>query len=90
MPGSWTRFILAVPLILFFAVHRPIGKSQSLASVTGRGGTVTAVLSLFSLVPIPLLFGMVTELITLTIAMLWVHLGAMALLVLIVWKMPDD
>jgi archaellum biogenesis protein FlaJ (TadC family) len=46
--------------------------------------------SLLGLVPIPLLFGMGAELIALTTAMLWVHLGAMALLVLLVWKMPDD
>lgn len=89
-PGIWTRFLLAVPLSFFFAVYWPIGKAQSLASAPGRGGAVTAVLSLFGLVPIPLLFGMVAERITLTTAMLWVHLGAMALLVLLVWKMPDD
>ena len=89
LPGAWTRFTLAIPLSFFFAVYWPIGKAQSLASVPGRGGTLTAVLSVFGLVPIPLLFGMFAEVVTLTLAMLWVHMGAMVLLVLIIWKMPD-
>ena len=90
LPGIWTRFILAIPLNFLFTVFWPIGKGQSLASVPGRGGTVTAVHSLMGLVPIPLLFGLLAESITLTTAMLWVRAGAILVMMLIAWRLPES
>lgn len=90
MPGIAMRFLLALPLGFLEAVLWPIGKAQSLASVPGRGGTVTAVQSLMGLIPIPLLFGLLAETVTLTTAMLWVLVGATISLILIVWFMPSN
>jgi MFS transporter, FSR family, fosmidomycin resistance protein len=88
LPGIWPRFVLAVPLNFLLAVFWPIGKAQSLASVPGRGGTITAVQSLTGFVPIPLLFGLLAEWITLTWAMYWVFTAAIAVLLLLAWRMP--
>lgn len=90
LPGIWTRFVLAIPLNLLFTAFWPIGKAQSLASVPGRGGTVTAVTSLLGLVPIPLLFGILAEVTTLPSAMLWVSLGALAMLFALGLRLPDS
>lgn len=89
LPGVGTRFLLAIPLNFLFAVLWPIGRAQSLASVPGRAGAVTALTSTFALVPLPLLFGLLAEAMTLTAAMLLVQTGALLLLGLLVWRMPE-
>ncbi len=88
LPGAATRFLLALPLNFLLAVFWPIGRAQSLTSVPGRAGTVTALNSLFALVPLPLLFGLLAEAITLTAATVFVQIGALLLLALLVWRMP--
>lgn len=90
LPGVAPRFLLALPLNFLFAVFWPIGRAQSLASVPGRAGTVTALNSTFAVLPLPLLFGLLAEAITLTTATLVVQVGALLLLALLVWKMPAD
>jgi FSR family fosmidomycin resistance protein-like MFS transporter len=90
LPGIVTRFILLVPLSFLFSVYWPIGKAQSLASVPGRGGTITAVDSLLGFVPIPLLFGLLAEWITLSKAMLWVLMGATIVLIAVIWRLPPE
>jgi MFS family permease len=88
LPGIWSRFLIAIPLNFLAAVFWPIGRGQSLASVPGKAGTITAVSSLFGAIPLPLLFGLLAEAITLTAAMLWVSLGALLLLLLLVLMAP--
>lgn len=90
LPGVWTRFVLALPLNFLLAVFWPVGKSQSLASIPGKGGAVTAVHSLTALVPVALFFGLLAEAITLTGAMLVVQVGAMAVLLLLGWLLPQS
>lgn len=89
LPGAGARFLLALPLNFLLAVFWPIGRAQALASVPGRGGTVTALTSLFGLVPLPLLFGLLAEAITLTAAILVLQVGALLLLALLVRRMPE-
>jgi FSR family fosmidomycin resistance protein-like MFS transporter len=89
LPGIWTRFVLTVPLNFLMAVFWPVGKSQSLASMPGKGGAVTAVHSMMALVPVALFFGLLAEAITLTGAMLVVQVGAMVVMVVVSWLMPD-
>jgi MFS transporter, FSR family, fosmidomycin resistance protein len=86
-PGIWVRFALMIPLSFFFAVLWPIGKAQSLAAVPGKAGTVTAVYSLMGFVPLPLLFGLLAEVVGLTTAMLWVGTGATVLMLVVVHLM---
>lgn len=86
--GVWTRFALAIPINFFVAVFWPIGKGQSLGSVPGRAGTVTAVRSLFGFLPLSLLFGLLADQIELTTAILWVSIGALLVLGLVIWRIP--
>jgi hypothetical protein len=72
------------------AVFWPIGKSQSLASIPGKGGAITAIHSLTSLVPMALFFGLLAEAITLTGAMLAVQVGAMTAVLVLAWWIPGD
>jgi fucose permease len=90
LPGVWTRFALALPLNFLMAVFWPIGKSQSLASIPGKGGAITAIHSLTSLVPMALFFGLLAEAITLTGAMLAVQVGAMTAVLVLAWWIPGD
>lgn len=90
LPGIWTRFALGVPLNLLLAVFWPIGKSQSLASTPGKGGAVTAIHSMTALVPVALFFGLLAEAITLTGAMLAVQVGAMTVMLILAWRMPES
>lgn len=69
-PGIWPRFLLAIPLTFLFAMFWPIVRSQALATLSGRAGAMTAVLSLLGLLPLPLLLGMLADQTTLTLAML--------------------
>jgi fucose permease len=90
LPGIWTRFALGVPLNLLLAVFWPIGKSQSLASIPGKGGAVTAIHSMTALVPVALFFGLLAEAITLTGAMLAVQVGAMTAVLVVTLLLPDN
>ena len=87
-PGVWARFLWAIPLNFLFAVYWPISRSQSLTSVPGHGGTMTAIQSLLGLVPVSLLFGLLAQAVTLTTASLWVSVGALLLMLLIVARLP--
>jgi hypothetical protein len=49
---------------------------------------VSALHSLFGLLPIPLLFGLLAETTSLTPAMLWVELGALLLLLTMTFRLP--
>jgi hypothetical protein len=87
-PGIGARFLLALPMNFLYAVFWPIGRAQSLASVPGRAGTVTALTALFGLIPVPLLFGLLAEAMTLTTAILVVQVGALLFFALLVTRMP--
>ncbi|MGB3717371.1 MAG: MFS transporter [Candidatus Promineifilaceae bacterium] len=87
-PGVPLRFALSIPLGFLFTVFWPVGRAQSLTSVPGLGGTVTAALSLMALVPLPLLFGLLAESTSLTSAMFWVTMIAVVAIILVVWLMP--
>jgi MFS family permease len=88
LPGVWTRFALGMAISFLASVYWPIGRGQSLASVPGKAGAVTAVTSLFGLVPFSLLFGLLAEGIGLTAAMLLVHLVMTPVLILLVMRLP--
>ena len=88
IPGIPSRIALSLPLNFLFTVFWPIGKAQSLGSVPGLGGTTTAVHSLLSLVPLPLMFGLLAESTSLTSAMFWVTMVSVALMILVVWLLP--
>lgn len=89
-PGVGARFLLALPMNFLYAVFWPIGRAQSLTSVPGRAGTVTALTALFGLIPFPLLVGLLAEAVTLTTTILVVELGALLLFALLVARMPAD
>jgi FSR family fosmidomycin resistance protein-like MFS transporter len=89
-PGIPLRFVLSLPLGFLFAVFWPIGRAQSLVSAPGLGGTVSAVQSLMALVPLPLLFGLLAESISLTPAMFWVTIAAALSMIFVVWLMPSS
>lgn len=80
LPGVWTRFGLMLPLAFFFAMYWPLAKASSLTAVPGRAGVMQAVSSLFGIVPLPLLFGLLAQEIGLTWAMLGVFLLAWAVM----------
>ena len=88
VPGVWTRFAIGVPLNFLFAMLWPIGKGESLSSVPGRPGTVTAVNSLFGFLPLTLVFGVLSESFGLTPMMLVVHVGALLVLIGVVLALP--
>jgi len=88
-PGVPLRFALSLPLSFLFTVFWPIGKAQSLRSVPGLGGTVTAMHSLLALIPLPLLFGLLAESTSLTSAMFWVTMVSIVVMILVVWLMPN-
>ena len=87
-PGVPLRFALSIPIGFLFTVFWPIGRAQSLRSVPGLGGTVTAVQSLIALVPLPLLFGLLAESTSLTSAMLWVTVVSLLVMAAICWLLP--
>ena len=88
VPGVWTRFVLGVPLSFLSAMIWPIAKGESLSSVPGRPGTVTAVNSLFGLLPLTLVFGVLSESFGLTQMMVVVHVGALIVLIGVVLLLP--
>ncbi|MDP6607323.1 MAG: MFS transporter [Dehalococcoidia bacterium] len=88
IPGVWSRVLLAFPLNFFQAMIWPIAKSESLSSVPGHPGTVTAVNSLFGLAPLTLGVGALAELWSLTAAMLVVIGAGLALMALVLWRVP--
>lgn len=88
VPGIWPRVALAVPLNFFSALIWPVARAQSLASVSGRPGTVTAVRSLFGLAPLAFGVSVLAEATSLTTAMLAVPVAALALMSVLAWAMP--
>lgn len=88
IPGIWSRVLLAFPLNFFQAMIWPIAKSESLSSVPGRPGTVTAVNSLFGLAPLALGVGALAEVWSLTAAMLVVISVGLVLMALVLWHVP--
>lgn len=88
LPGVATRFLLAVPLTAATTLFWPIGRAQSLVSVPGRAGTVTAVRALLNLLPLSVLFGLLASQVSLTTALAIVYIGSTALLLLITLLLP--
>ncbi len=86
VPGVWPRVALALPLNFCSALIWPLATAQSLASVSGRPGTVTAVRSLFGLAPLSLGVSLLAEATSLTTAMLLVPVAALVLMVLLAWS----
>jgi hypothetical protein len=84
LPGMWTRFLLALPFSFFVSVIWPISKAQSLASAPGKGGTVSAAQSLFGFVPFSVIFALGAEQFDLTSTMLWTHLVALGLMLVLI------
>lgn len=87
VPGIPARFFLSIPLGFLFTVFWPIGRSQSLSSAPGLGGTVSAMLSLMAIVPLPLLFGMLAEATALTSSMFWVTSASTLAMIAVVLSM---
>ncbi|MEM7531038.1 MAG: MFS transporter [Chloroflexota bacterium] len=85
-PGIWPRIVLMIPLTFAFTMFWPILKASSLASVPGKAGSVTALTSLFGLIPLPLLFGLLADGVGMTMAMLGVHLMATIIIGLLVFR----
>lgn len=79
-PGLWPRFVLMVPLTFFFTMFWPILKANSLASLPGRAGAITAIRSVMGILPLPLLFGVLADRVGLTGAMLGIHMAAIVLI----------
>jgi hypothetical protein len=79
-PGVWPRVVLAVPVNLLGAVLWPIGRAQSLVSVRGRAGAVTAVHSLTGLLPLGFAAGLLAERIGPTGAILALSVPALVVL----------
>ncbi len=88
IPGIWTKFALMIPMDFFFVFFWPLAKGESLASVPGRAGAITALQSLFGLLPIPLLFGALADAVGLPQAMLGAHVAAAICVGLMVWLLP--
>lgn len=81
LPGVGVRFALAVPISFLTALHWPIAKAQALVADPQRAGTVTAIHSLFSFVPFPLLFGFLAQRVGLTALLLGSYVGGLTLLI---------
>jgi hypothetical protein len=87
IPGIWSKFILMIPLTIFLTFFWPLLRGESLASVPGKAGVITAFSSLFGLIPLPILFGWLGDSIGLTPAMFAVHLVAIVIMAILVWRM---
>ncbi|MDX1663822.1 MAG: MFS transporter [Candidatus Promineifilaceae bacterium] len=83
LPGIVARFLLAWPLNFLLAAIWPISLGQLLSSVPGRAGTVTALGSLFGVLPLSLLFGWLAEATSLTAATFLVHIAGLLLMALV-------
>ena len=81
-PGIWGRVVLGAPLAFLWYMLWPIGRTRALPSVPGRGGAVTAVTTLFPVLPLALLFGGLAEAVDLRTAMLVVSVPGLVLLLI--------
>jgi len=81
-PGIWGRVVVGVPLAFLWALLWPIGRARSLTSVPGKAGAVTAVTTMFAVVPMSLLFGVLAETAGLRPAMLSVAVAALVFLLI--------
>lgn len=79
-PGVWGRVVLGVPVAFLWYMLWPIGRARALTSVPGRAGAVTAVTTLFAVLPLALMFGGLAEAIELRTAMLVVTVPGLLLL----------
>jgi len=86
LPGTWTRFMVGVPLGFLFALFWPIARTESLTTASGRPGAVTAVSAVLGLMPLALLVALLAEVVGLTAALLGVQLLGMAALALVTWR----
>ncbi len=78
--GQISKFLLLIPMQFFFTFFWPLARGSALATLPSKAGAVTAIYSLFGLLPIPLLFGWLSDSIGLTPAMFVTHLVAIILL----------
>jgi MFS family permease len=83
-PGIAGRVIVGVPLAFAAATFWPIVKAQSLVSVPGRAGAVSAVANLLQFAPFAVAFGLLADAIGLTNAMLGTTVAGVVLLLLAV------
>lgn len=87
-PGIAARFLLGIPLNFLMSVYWPVARGQALATVSGRAGALNALLSLWAVVPLAPLFGLLAEITSLTRAILLVSVGALLLLGLLTFRLP--
>ena len=81
-PGVWGRVVLGIPVAFLWYMLWPIGRARALTSVPGRAGAVTAVTTLFAVLPLALMFGGLAEAVELRMAMLLVTVPGLLLLLL--------
>lgn len=76
VPGFVAKLVLVVLRDAAQAPLWPVLHARALAAVPGKGGTVSALTALLSVLPLHAGFGWLAERAGLTSAMLWVHLAA--------------
>ncbi len=82
-PGIGGRILIGVPLAFCTAMLWPIAKARSLISIPGRAGAVTAITTLFAVIPLALAFGVLAQSVGLTAAMLMLGVPSAAVLVVL-------
>jgi hypothetical protein len=87
-PGLAAKLVLVVPRNAAVAPLWPILRSRALTSLPGRGGTVTAVVSLLGLLPLHAAVGWLATRVGLTRALLLLAVGALAGLLAVIRRQP--
>lgn len=87
-PGLAVKFVLVVPRNAVAAPLWPILRSRALTSLPGRGGTVTAVVSLLGLIPLHAAVGWLAARIGLTYSLLLLAVGALVGLLAVIRRTP--
>lgn len=90
VPGAAAKFLTGAPLAFLFSTLWPIGRGESLASVPGRAGAVTALSALTGFVPLTLAVALLAEAFGATTAMLSVHLLGVGLMLTTLRWLPVD
>jgi MFS family permease len=88
IPGIGAKLALVVPRNAALAPLWPILRSRALTSLPGRGGTVTAVVSLLGLLPLHVAVGWLATRIGLTDSLLLVAVSALAGLLIAIRRLP--
>jgi MFS family permease len=88
IPGIGAKLALVVPRNAALAPLWPILRSRALTTLPGRGGTVTAVVSLLGLIPLHAAVGWLATRIGLTDSLLLVAVSALAGLLIAIRRLP--